>query len=107
MHPGLKHLQKRLFSTNAGAALRRSYLYVPSTSDRMLDKSLVTNSDVIIYDLEDSVPPSPTDKTNARIRLSNFLLVRPRNFFLEPSSYRDYSRSNSRMYREMQYELMT
>ncbi|KAF8630935.1 hypothetical protein AX17_005292 [Amanita inopinata Kibby_2008] len=40
----------------------------------MLEKSLVTNSDMIIYDLEDSVPPSPVDKTNARIRLSNFLL---------------------------------
>ncbi|KAM6494139.1 Pyruvate/Phosphoenolpyruvate kinase-like domain containing protein [Amanita muscaria] len=58
----------RSFST-----LRRSYLYVPATSDRMLDKSLVSNSDVIIYDLEDSVPPSPVDKVNARLRLSNFL----------------------------------
>ncbi|KAF8349257.1 P-loop containing nucleoside triphosphate hydrolase protein [Amanita rubescens] len=76
MRPGFipKHLQKRPFSTSAGAALRRSYLYVPSTSDRMLDTSLVINSDVIIYDLEDSVPPLPIDKTNARIRLSNFLL---------------------------------
>lgn len=73
----------------------------------MLDKSLVTNSDSIIYDLEDSVPPSPIDKTNARIRLSNFLLVRVRNLFLKQSSYKDYSRSNSRMYRETQYELMT
>ncbi len=84
MRPGLnfipKRLQKRPFSTSAGATLRRSYLYVPSTSDRMLDKSLVTDSDAIIYDLEDSVPPSPIDKTNARIRLSNFLLVRVRNF---------------------------
>ena len=56
-------------------ALRRSYLYVPSTSDRMLQKSLVSESDVIVYDLEDSVPPSSVDKENARMRLSNFLLV--------------------------------
>ena len=72
-------LLRRSFSTNAGTTHRRSYLYVPSTSDRMLDKSLVTNSDTIIYDLEDSVPPSPTDKSNARIRLCNFLLVCMRN----------------------------
>ncbi|KAG6903268.1 Cyclin-dependent kinase catalytic subunit [Termitomyces sp. Mi166 len=39
----------------------------------MLEKSLSTNSDVIIYDLEDSVSPSPTDKKDARIRLSHFL----------------------------------
>ncbi|KAG1861800.1 Pyruvate/Phosphoenolpyruvate kinase-like domain-containing protein [Suillus subalutaceus] len=44
-------------------ALRRSYLYVPSSSDRMLDKSLSTPSD-------DSVPPSPHDKDSARQRLS-------------------------------------
>ncbi|KAF8635957.1 hypothetical protein AX15_000123 [Amanita polypyramis BW_CC] len=64
----------RSLSTDAVTALHRSYLYVPSTSDRMLDKSLATNSDMIIYDLEDSVPPSSVDKSNARIRLCNFLL---------------------------------
>lgn len=42
----------------------------------MLDKSLSTPSDVIIYDLEDSVPPSPHDKDSARQRLSTFLSVR-------------------------------
>ncbi|KAG2065583.1 beta subunit of citrate lyase [Suillus decipiens] len=59
-------------------ALRRSYLYVPSSSDRMLDKSLSTPSDTIIYDLEDSVPPSPHDKDSARQRLSAFLSVQHR-----------------------------
>ncbi|OJT11533.1 Citrate lyase subunit beta-like protein, mitochondrial [Trametes pubescens] len=39
----------------------------------MLEKSLTTTTDVIIYDLEDSVPPSAADKTGARERLSTFL----------------------------------
>lgn len=42
----------------------------------MLEKSLTTNSDVVIYDLEDSVPPSPADKHGARSRLAHFLSVR-------------------------------
>ena len=76
-----KHFRQTPFSTDARATdLRRSYLYVPSSSDRKLNKSLETSSDVIIYDLEDSVPPSPTEKTAARTQLSNFLLVWTRNF---------------------------
>jgi len=55
------------------ANLRRSYLYVPASSDRMLEKSITTGSDVIIYDLEDSVSPVPLDKANARSRLKKFL----------------------------------
>jgi len=39
----------------------------------MLQKSLQTKSDVIIYDLEDSVPPASEDKDNARERLRTFL----------------------------------
>ncbi|KZT11995.1 citrate lyase beta subunit [Laetiporus sulphureus 93-53] len=53
--------------------LNRSYLYVPASNDRMLEKSLSTESDVIIYDLEDSVPPSASDKNAARERLQRFL----------------------------------
>ncbi|KAF8909005.1 citrate lyase beta subunit [Gymnopilus junonius] len=56
--------------------LRRSYLYVPSSSDRMLEKSLTAGSDVVIYDLEDSVPPNPEDKRSARERLRKFLEVK-------------------------------
>ncbi|KAI0335847.1 citrate lyase beta subunit [Cubamyces sp. BRFM 1775] len=56
--------------------LGRSYLYVPATAERMLEKSLTTPSDVIIYDLEDSVPPSPLDKKGARDRLTHFLTNR-------------------------------
>lgn len=66
----------RILSRNASnVALRRSYLYVPASSDRMLQKSLTSNSDVIIYDLEDSVPPSAADKASARTRLKELLRV--------------------------------
>lgn len=55
--------------------LRRSYLYVPSSSDRMLEKTKSSPSDVFIYDLEDSISPVPADKANARARLRGFLSV--------------------------------
>lgn len=48
---------------------------VPASSDRMLEKSLTNHSDMIIYDLEDSVPPSQQDKDTARSRLVDFLKV--------------------------------
>lgn len=48
---------------------------VPAASERMLQKSLTTTSDVIIYDLEDSVPPTKTDKEGARERLARFFQV--------------------------------
>ncbi|KAJ7459676.1 citrate lyase beta subunit [Mycena latifolia] len=60
----------------SAVSLKRSYLYVPSSSDRMLEKSLSTKSDMIIYDLEDSVPPSAADKVASRARLSAFLARR-------------------------------
>ncbi|EIW81318.1 citrate lyase beta subunit [Coniophora puteana RWD-64-598 SS2] len=63
----------RRFQSTATDALRRSYLYVPASTDRMLDKSLTNNSDMLIYDLEDSVPPSRHDKESARQRLATFL----------------------------------
>ncbi|TFY69086.1 hypothetical protein EVG20_g3310 [Dentipellis fragilis] len=69
-------IRSRYYSTevtNAGAHLRRSYLYVPASSDRMLQKSITNPSDVIIYDLEDSVAPSAKDKKDARDRLTEFL----------------------------------
>ncbi|KAI9067859.1 citrate lyase beta subunit [Trametes sanguinea] len=82
-------------SSTAGseaAPLGRSYLYVPATAERMLEKSLTTNSDVIIYDLEDSVPPSPADKNGARGRLTHFLSTRLSNL---PSHERIAVRLNS------------
>ncbi|KAL1664234.1 Pyruvate/Phosphoenolpyruvate kinase-like domain-containing protein [Schizophyllum commune] len=53
--------------------LRRSWLYVPSSSDKMLAKSKEVGSDMVIYDLEDSVSPVPADKERARVRLQSFL----------------------------------
>ena len=41
----------------------------------MLEKSLTSPSDVIIYDLEDSVPPELQHKDKARGRLAEFLHV--------------------------------
>ncbi|KAJ3784798.1 citrate lyase beta subunit [Lentinula aff. detonsa] len=61
----------RCFSTRK-SPVRRSYLYVPSSSDKLLEKSLTVKSDIIIYDLEDSVSPASTDKENARDRLCSF-----------------------------------
>ncbi|OSD07167.1 citrate lyase beta subunit [Trametes coccinea BRFM310] len=72
--------------------LGRSYLYVPATAERMLEKSLTTSSDIIIYDLEDSVPPSPADKNGARGRLAHFLSTRLSNL---PSHERIAVRLNS------------
>jgi citrate lyase beta subunit len=60
---------------SSSSSLSRSYLYVPSSSDRMLEKSINAGSDVIIYDLEDSVSPAPEDKLAARARLRKFLEV--------------------------------
>ena len=42
----------------------------------MLEKSITSGSDVIIYDLEDSVSPLNSGKANARRRLKKFLVVR-------------------------------
>ncbi|KAF9568806.1 beta subunit of citrate lyase [Agrocybe pediades] len=67
LHAGFR----RTLSTKA--SLRRSYLYVPASSDRMLEKSITSGSDVIIYDLEDSISPAPEDKAAARARLAKFL----------------------------------
>ncbi|KAJ7043912.1 Pyruvate/Phosphoenolpyruvate kinase-like domain-containing protein [Mycena alexandri] len=71
----LKNSIRRLntFTSSSSVSLKRSYLYVPSSSDRMLEKSLSTNSDMIVLDLEDSVPPSAADKIASRTRLSDFL----------------------------------
>jgi len=77
-HNILFSIRSRTVTTNTTPAplLRRSYLYVPCSSERKLQKSLQTESDVLIYDLEDSISPVPEDKTVARMRLKEFLLVR-------------------------------
>ncbi|KAJ7288484.1 hypothetical protein C8J57DRAFT_1706925 [Mycena rebaudengoi] len=68
--PGSTICVRRLNTRSAGAVhLRRSFLYVPSSSDPMLEKYLSSTSDTIVYDLEDSVPPAASDKAAARGRL--------------------------------------
>ncbi|TFK48694.1 citrate lyase beta subunit [Heliocybe sulcata] len=66
-------LSKAVPDGTSDVQLKRSYLYVPAASDRMLEKSLTNKSDMIIYDLEDSVPPSKEDKAAARHRLVSFI----------------------------------
>ncbi|KKA30483.1 hypothetical protein TD95_000632 [Thielaviopsis punctulata] len=58
-------------SASAAGIVRRSLLYVPSSSSRMLAKSLHLNSDNITYDLEDSV--APHQKPAARALLTAHL----------------------------------
>ena len=50
---------------------RRSQLFVPSISEKMIRKSVEINADSIIFDLEDAVPPE--DKERARELLSKLL----------------------------------
>ncbi|EJC97995.1 beta subunit of citrate lyase [Fomitiporia mediterranea MF3/22] len=66
--------QSSEFKDLDGDRPRRSYLYVPCSSERMLNKSLETPSDVIIYDLEDSVAPDA--KAGARTALGKFFNTR-------------------------------
>ncbi|MDP6226562.1 MAG: aldolase/citrate lyase family protein, partial [Dehalococcoidia bacterium] len=44
--------------------LIRSVIFVPGNQTKMLERALAFNADVILVDLEDSVPPS--EKVNAR-----------------------------------------
>ncbi|CEJ90580.1 Putative Citrate lyase beta [[Torrubiella] hemipterigena] len=58
-------------TARSASILRRSLLYVPASSQKMLTKSLSLTSDNITYDLEDSV--TPTAKPSARQHLKNHL----------------------------------
>ncbi|KAL5501598.1 hypothetical protein ACEPAH_8858 [Sanghuangporus vaninii] len=74
-HLQLRRLSQKLeFKDPDSDRPRRSYLYVPCSEQRMLMKSLETPSDVIIYDLEDSVAPDA--KARARSALNTFLNTR-------------------------------
>lgn len=55
----------------SASVLRRALLYVPSSSQKMLTKSLGLASDNVTYDLEDSV--TPHEKPNARQALAKHL----------------------------------
>ncbi|KAH0499147.1 hypothetical protein TgHK011_006360 [Trichoderma gracile] len=58
-------------AARASSVLRRSLLYVPASSQKMLSKSLGLTTDNITYDLEDSVTPS--HKGNARNQLKEHI----------------------------------
>ena len=52
-------------------AVRRALLYVPGSSQKMLDKTKTLTADCVAYDLEDSVTPSR--KSEARSNIRRFL----------------------------------
>ncbi|KAL0936498.1 citrate lyase beta [Colletotrichum truncatum] len=58
-------------AARSSSIIRRALLYVPSSSEKMLTKSLSFKSDNVTYDLEDSVTPSL--KSQARDQLRSFL----------------------------------
>lgn len=55
-------------AAKSSAILRRSLLYVPASSPRMLTKSLSLHSDNVTYDLEDSVTPSAKPDARRALR---------------------------------------
>ncbi|KAK2004104.1 HpcH/HpaI aldolase/citrate lyase family protein [Colletotrichum falcatum] len=58
-------------AARSSSIVRRALLYVPSSSEKMLTKSLSLKSDNVTYDLEDSV--TPLLKSQARGQLRSFL----------------------------------
>ena len=59
----------------AKTAIRRALLYVPGSSQKMLEKTRGLNADCVAYDLEDSVTPSGKDEARSNLRR---LLQQPR-----------------------------
>ncbi|PLR75903.1 CoA ester lyase [Bacillus sp. V3-13] len=51
--------------------IRRSYLFVPSVSVKMMEKAVASDSDCVIFDLEDAV--AINEKEAARERIKQFL----------------------------------
>ncbi|KIY44774.1 beta subunit of citrate lyase [Fistulina hepatica ATCC 64428] len=67
-------LSRSYASFSQGTTLRRSRLYIPCSSDKLISKALTSPSDMVIFDLEDSVAPSVASKRDARTRLRDFLI---------------------------------
>ncbi|KAI8691153.1 hypothetical protein LRP88_08430 [Fusarium phalaenopsidis] len=55
-------------AARSASIIRRSLLYVPGSSQKMLTKSLGMHSDNVTYDLEDSVTPSLKDTARNQLR---------------------------------------
>ncbi len=51
----------------AGNTVRRSSHFVPGANERMLDKSLATDADSLVLDLEDAVTPDNKDSARATV----------------------------------------
>ena len=51
--------------------IRRAAHFVPGANEKMLDKSLATNADALILDLEDAV--TPENKDSARTTVAGWL----------------------------------
>ena len=61
--------------TPANARPRRSLLYVPASSERMIAKAATRGADILILDLEDGVHPSQKDAARERLRESRAAAV--------------------------------
>ncbi|KAM0424744.1 hypothetical protein ACHAPT_010054 [Fusarium lateritium] len=55
-------------AARSASIIRRSLLYVPGSSQKMLTKSINLHSDNVTYDLEDSVTPSLKDTARDQLR---------------------------------------
>lgn len=55
-----------------------TWLYVPSVKERIMHKAIASSADVIIFDLEDSVPES--EKESARNNIKNIFSNTDRNY---------------------------
>ncbi len=46
---------------------RRSWLFVPGHKQKMIDKAVGLKADVLIFDLEDGVPPTEVDRARKAV----------------------------------------
>ncbi len=88
---GLNTSRHRMSSTAASIPLsvpnaasiderpRRSFMYVPGSSEKMLDKAVsgALGADTLVFDLEDGVAPNQKEQVwfSYRVRLLNIILI--------------------------------
>ena len=68
-------MKKRPSATGPWDNPGRSWLFVPGNRDRMIAKAASVGADVVMFDLEDSVPPE--EKANALGKVSRHLATQP------------------------------
>ena len=71
-NPAPHHVRNGILGdvTSANARPRRSLLYVPGSSERMIAKAATRGADILVLDLEDGVHPSQKDGARERLRES-------------------------------------